>query len=582
MNVPALPQQGAPVASPTPGLVPPALVPIATAEPPPKPVTHDVTIVTTKKRASAKVMGVPPEEFGIERGARSIRDCNYCFHEIVTKTVSQLIAEGYDEEQVNALEDYTGNTEIETLSRDTVDEHYNTVTASNNPASRLVKLTEHYIRLDYEGNGKACLYQVVTAGTQGDILRKDGKEQITPFDAIPFAATCPVPQPHRFFGRSIADLVMPVQREKTALKRGALDNLYLHNNPRVEVSEANAGPNTLDDLLVSRPGGVVRTKTPGGLNWQTVPDITASVYPMLQYLDSELETRTGVSKQTQGIDANALQNQSATAVAQVFSASQMRMKLIARIMAEGVRDIFALLHGTIRKHGQQSETVRLRNQWISVDPRDWKTRDHMTINVGLGAGGKAQQFAQTMALANLQKELLQGGKTNLVGDAQLYNTAAEITRIMGHKNPDRFFSDPNARDPATGAFLHPPAPPPPDPKILALQARAQSDQQQSQADAQLAQLKAQTDAAHQQLRAQSDAQLAAFKAQLDQRMMVIEAALQERADQRAAVLAHQKAVHADAAHRQDMARGALDIIAAAHAHDAKIEQTKTQPVKTDG
>jgi hypothetical protein len=65
----------------------------------------------------------------------------------------------------------------------------------------------------------------------GDILRKDGKEAITPFDVIPFATTTPVPQPHRFFGRSIADLVMPVQREKTALKRGALGNLYLHNNP---------------------------------------------------------------------------------------------------------------------------------------------------------------------------------------------------------------------------------------------------------------------------------------------------------------------------------------------------------------
>jgi hypothetical protein len=108
-------------------------------------------------------------------------------------------------------------------------------------------------------------------------------------------------------------------------------------------------------------------------------DITSSVYPMLQYLDAELETRTGVSKQTQGVDANALQKQSATAVAQVFNASQMRMKLIARIMAEGVRDIFALLHGTIRKHGQQSETVRLRNAWISVDPRSWKTRNDMTI-----------------------------------------------------------------------------------------------------------------------------------------------------------------------------------------------------------
>ena len=363
------------------------------------PITHDVTIVTTRKLAQARVLGVPPEEFGIERGARSIADCNYCFHEVVTRTESQLIAEGFDAEQIRSLGDYTGTTEIETLARDTVGEHFGTTAGGVNSAARLVRITEHYVRMDYEGEGRASLYQVITGGDQGEILRKDGRECVTPFDAIPFATTTPVPVTHRFFGRSIADLVMPVQREKTALKRGALDNLYLHNNPRVEVAESMAGPNTLDDLLVSRPGGVVRTRQPGGLNWQAVPDITTSIYPMLQYLDAELETRTGVSKQAQGLDANALQNQSATAVAQVFSASQMRVKLIARIMAEGVRDIFALLHGTIRKHGQQRQTVRLRNAWVNVDPsrlEDPRRHDHQCRPrrrrqaAGMGQGPRAR------------------------------------------------------------------------------------------------------------------------------------------------------------------------------------------------
>jgi hypothetical protein len=512
-------------------LAPPPASPLAT------PVTHDVTIVTTRKLALARVLGVPPEEFGIERGARNIRDCNYCFHEVVTKTEAQLIAEGFDEEQVKSLNDYTGNTEIETLARDTVQEHLSTTSGGTNSAARLVRITEHYVRMDYEGNGRPCLYQVVTGGDQGEILCKDGKECITPFDVIPFATTTPVPVTHRFFGRSIADLVMPLQREKTALKRGALDNLYLHNNPRVEVSEANAGPNTLDDLLVSRPGGVVRTKSPGGLNWQVVPDITGSIFPMLQYLDAELETRSGLSKQTQGIDANALQNQSATAVAQVFSASQMRIKLIARIMAEGVRDIFALLHGTIRKHGQQQQTVRLRNAWINVDPRNWKTREDMTINVGLGSGGKAQQFAQTMAIANVQKEMLAGGRSNLVGDVQLYNTAAELTKIMGHKNPDQFFNDPSAINPQTGQLLHPPpAPPapPPDPKLVAAQARAQLDQATAAHQAQIAQQKAQNDAIHLQVKAQTEIQLARMKAELDAKVAVLDAHLKVSTEARKA------------------------------------------------
>ncbi|WP_316204908.1 hypothetical protein [Bradyrhizobium sp. SZCCHNS3004] len=534
-------------------------------QPVPAPITHDVTIVTTRKFAQARVMGVPPEEFGIERGARSIRDCNYCFHEVVTKTESQLIGEGFDAEQIRSLSDYTGTTEIETLARDTVDEHLRLSSSATNSAARLVRITEHYVRMDNEGEGRPCLYQVITGGDQAEILRKGGKECVTPFDAIPFAATTPVPMTHRFFGRSIADLVMPLQREKTALKRGALDNLYLHNNPRVEVAEANAGPNTLDDLLVSRPGGVVRTKTSGGLNWQVVPDITTSIYPMLQYIDAELETRTGLSKQAQGIDANALQNQSATAVAQVFSASQMRIKLIARIMAEGVRDIFALLHATIRKHGQQQQTVRLRNSWVSVDPRAWRTRDDMTINVGLGSGGKAQQFAQTMAIANVQKELAMAGKVNLVSDRELYNTAAELTRIMGHKNPSRFFNDPTAINPQTGQLLNPPpAPPqpPPDPKIMAAQAKLQTEQAIAAQRAQLAQQQAQNDMVHQQIKMQAEIELAKIKAGLDAKIALLDAHLKSLAEA-------QKRQQAQAENEMRLAEAALG--AAAEARQTKLQ-----------
>src|SRR3954469_12150548 len=136
-------------------------------------VTHDVTIVTTRKLAQARVMGVPPEEFGIERGARNIRDCNYCFHEVVTKTEGQLIAEGFDAHQIQSLGDYAGTTEIETLARDTADEHFSTTSGGVSAAARLVRITEHYVRMDYDGSGQPALYQVITGGDQGEVLRKD-------------------------------------------------------------------------------------------------------------------------------------------------------------------------------------------------------------------------------------------------------------------------------------------------------------------------------------------------------------------------------------------------------------------------
>ncbi len=484
-------------------------------------ITHDVTLKKTRRFAQARVEGVPPEEFGIERGARTLRDCNYCFHDVI-KSESALIEQGFDAAQIKAITSYTGLTEIETLARDTAQEHLTSVGENANPAGRMIKVTEHYIRMDYEGTGKAQLYQVTTGGDLGDVLRKGGVEHIVPFDAIPFAAMTPVPVTHRFFGRSVADLVLDIQRIKTALMRGMLDNLYLRNHPRVEVAEQFAGANTLDDLLVSRPGGVVRVRQPGGVNWQQVPDVTSSIYPALDYFDTVREMRTGVTRQSQGVDVNALQNQSATAVAQAFSLSQAKMKLIAKILAEtGIRDMFALLHATIRKHGQQTETVRLRNQWVTVDPRTWKTRNDMTINVGLGTGGKAERFAHLMAIVNLQKEAVGAGKANLVDDAKLYNSVSQLTRLLDYKNADLFFNNPGATN-ADGTPKFPPPQPGSDPEMVKAQGQLQLEQAKTQADM-----------TYQQFRMQSEAQLAQRKAELQLQVMQIEASLKERADGRA-------------------------------------------------
>jgi hypothetical protein len=542
--------------------------------PQPKPVTHDVTITTTKKVSQARVMGVPPEEFGIERGARTIPDCNYCFHE-TNQSVSSLISQGYDEKQVKGIASSTNAPSTEDLSRDTVDEE-SPQGDSLNEMARQVRVTEHYIRMDYEGKGQTCIYKVTTAGEGGDILKLDGKDDIEKVDCYPFAAASPVPQPHRFFGRSIADLVMQIQREKTAMKRGALDNMYLHNNPRPEIAESHAGTNTIDDLLVSRHGAPIRTKQPGGLVWQEVPDITGSIYPMLQYLDADLESKTGLSKQTQGIDANALQNQSATAVAQVFSASQLRVKLIARVLAEGVRDMFSLLHGTIRKHGQQQQTVKLRNSWTPIDPRQWKTRQDMTINVGLGTGGKAQQFAQVMALANVQKEMIAGGKAHLVDDQALFNMASELTKIMGYKNPDKFFNDPSAKKPGTEELLHPPVDPPVPEAVQVAQIKAQTDQQalqaKSQVDAQADERKAQietvqaqADMATEQRKLEGEMALAQQKFELERELKLMDFQLKKQMHDEEMQMKREQ-------HQQAMQAGVFKVAAGAEQHDQKMAQ----------
>ncbi len=337
---------------------------------------------------------------------------------------------------------------------------------------------------------------------------------------------------HRIFGRSIADAVMDIQRIKTSLIRSILDNAYLAVNPRCEVGEDGASDNTLDDLLVSRPGGIVRTKRIGSIAWQTVPSIAAAIFPVLEYADATREWRTGVTRQGQGIDANALQNQSATAVNQAFSAAQARMKLIARVFAEtGIKDLFQLLHGVIRKNGSKAATVRLRNQWVQVDPRDWKQRNDMTVNVGLGTGGKSERLAHVMNLIGMQKEALAGGMTNLVTAENLYNSAKEVVKLLDLKDVDKFFTDPKTQ---------PPPQTPPDPKIIQIQAQTQLEQQ-----------KQQTDAAHQQMKTQADIALAERKFQLESELL------------------RQQAMFKEHSHRIDMAAKVVGAASKAHGQNGE-------------
>jgi hypothetical protein len=261
----------------------------------------------------------------------------------------------------------------------------------------------------------------------------------------------------------------------------------------------------------------VRTRQPGGINWQEVPDITGSVYPALQYMDATREWRTGLSRQGQGVDPNALQNQVATIANQMFSATQAKIKLIARIFAEtGIRDLFWLLHATIRKHGRTPDLVRLKSQWVTVDPRDWQNREDMTIAVGLGTGSKAEQLAHLQLIINAQKEAVLGGLP-IVSAKNFYNSAKELTKLAGHKNADLFFTPPGGpagpHDPASA-----PLKPPPDPKQAQMQ-------QQVAAQAQAQQQKIAADQAHEQARLQAELALQQMRFDIDARLKLLDAHL---------------------------------------------------------
>lgn len=417
----------------------------------PKPKLHNVVIRRTEKNGKVKIENVPPEEFLIERTAKSIEDANFVAHRTL-KTRSELIEMGYDKETVYdlpATQMVLYNNERLTRFGD-IDEYPFDQTPDSSTES--VELYECYLKVDYDGDGIAELRKVTVAGDSGyQVLDNQA------VDFVPFCSLTPIPMPHRFYGRSVAELVEDVQLVKSTVMRQLLDNMYLTNNNRVAIMD---GMVNLDDLLTSRPGGVVRTKQPPSQVMMPMQSQTISqqAFPMLEYLDTVRETRTGVTRYSQGLDADSL-NKTATGINTLTSQTQMRMELIARIFAEtGVKDLFKRIFELTVKYQDKERVIQLNNQFVPVRPTEWKNRYNISITVGLGSGSKDQQLVilNSILEKQLQAFQLQGGKEYpMVSLKNIYNTLSKMIENAGLKNVDNYFVNPDM-----GMQMVQPTPPP--------------------------------------------------------------------------------------------------------------------------
>ena len=414
---------------------------------------YNCKIKRIKKQGKIKIESVPPEEFLIDRTAKSIDDAEFVSHKVLM-TRSEIIEMGFDEEEVMQLPtssvDIYNNEEI--VRQRNIDEY--PVDTPTDKSTEKVLVYESYIRYDADGDGIAELRKIISAGDDGYTVLEN-----MPCDNIPFVTITPIPMPHRFYGRSISELVEDIQLMKSTVMRQLLDNMYLTNNNRVAIMD---GMVNMDDLLTTRPGGVVRTKQPPSQVMQPLQaqPISQQAFPLLSYLDSVREVRTGITKQVQGLDPDTLSAKTATGVNALMTQTQMRSELIARIFAEtGVKDLFRKIFELMVKYQDKERVVMLNNQYVPVKPTEWKDKFNINIVVGLGTGSKEQQILllNNILERQIQAFSLQGGKEMpMVTLKNMYNTLSKIIENAGLKNVESYFVDPDLGK----QMMQPPAPPP--------------------------------------------------------------------------------------------------------------------------
>ena len=393
---------------------------------------HDVKISRTVPDGDITVVSVPPEEFFVDRNARSVDDFYVIGHR-TDLTVGDLLAMGYELDELSGAQGTLSTIEAEAEFERrgyAVDQDED---ENVDPTSKKVVVTEAYMKMDIEGTGIPQLYQFILAGAGYKMLSYEMA------DEVPFAIFEVDPEPHAFFGRSVVDLVMDDQDAATSMLRGVLDNTALTNNPGLQVIE---GQVAVDDLLNNEIGRIVRVKQAGAVQEMAVPFTAGQTLPALQYFDMLVDNKTGVSKAAQGLDPDVLQSATATAVAATMEGAAGQVEVMARNLAEGgMRRLFKLIVNAIVKNTDKEEIIRLNNQFVPVDPRVWNTDMDLAVNVGLGTGRENEKAAVLREVMQTQMGIWQqyGPNNGLVTMTQIRNTQADILAAAGIRNADRYF-----------------------------------------------------------------------------------------------------------------------------------------------
>lgn len=453
---------------------------------------HDLKISRSTERGDMCIESVPPEEFFVDRGAKRIEDSYVVAHRTQMR-VSDVVAMGFDFEEVSEL---TGLSTADTTANEEEFERrgYDTAYTQENvqdPSMRLVAITEAYMKIDVDGTGVAQMQRCIMGGDDYQLL------SVEPCSEVPFAVFEIDPEPHTFFGRSIADLLMNEQDASTMMLRGVLDNVALTNSPQREIVD---GQVNIDDLLNNEIGGIVRTKAPGMVRDLAVPFVAGQTLVAIQYMDAEIESKTGVTKASSGLNPDAMQSTTAAAVNATIQAAAGQVEVMARNLAEGgMRRLFKLMLKLMVENVDEAVMMRMAGgQYQPVDPRYWNAKMDVTANVGLGTGREDQRSAALAQALQLQMQVYQGyGPGNgLVTMTNIRNTLADMLAVQGVRNADRYFA------------------PMDEQREQQLQQQAQQQQQQppvdqqAQAIIQAEQIKAQANKEVQMLKLQIDAQKA--------------------------------------------------------------------------
>lgn len=487
-----------------------------------------------------RVMAVPIEDFGIHPDAMTVNDAAIMYHKFRMRR-SDLVSMGYDKDIVDGLspEQFSEFDDPAHLPREINEVTRNGRFNSRDPAMEFITVYRCFVRTDFDQDGIAELREVhyVDTGDQ-QVLFNDYADE--PRFAIIVAERVP----HSTRGVSIFEDVEELQRLKTVLSRQALDNTYQHNNPQPAYQDGAI----INSSAVSSPQYGEPVKVAAGydvqaaLQWRITPFVADKTAMMIDRVDADIASRTGITSGSAMLNPDALQDVREQGVQMISDQASAQAWCMITDLSEGLKPLFRGLLKLVIQFQDKPKSFRVNNQWMEYDPRSWNADMDCSVNIGLGTGTKERDMQALQIIAQGQEKILTGfGPNNaMVTSDNLYNLADQMTRAAGLKDVDKFFTKPQPGQPLT------PPQQGPSPEQQKMQMQMQMDQQKMQAEH-----------TREQDRMQVDLQVKAAEAQKNMQMAQVEAANKQADRDQQMQLAREKMANENQLAREKMQQDLL-------------------------
>lgn len=444
---------------------------------------------TTKPRLNFEA--TPPEQVLVDSSLHSqdMDDADFICHRL-PRTYTWLANNGYSQDKLDNIgqgEDYSFDDE--TTSRLYFEDEDPDAGDEQDDAMRQFWVHECYVKVDADGDGIAEGRRIIMIG---DTIFENEE-----MDYQPFVSMSAILMSHKHTGLSLADLVKDIQLINSTLWRQLLDNTYRLNIRRKYVGEgALAEDGVTIDALLDTTAEFIPCRDPSMIREEVVQPIINDLLPVIMGISEQTQLRSGVAPSV-ALDPAVLQQATAGAVGMALDQASQRVEMITRVFAEtGFKRVMRKAHRLNREYMDHELQLKLGDEWVDVNPSDWRDRTTVTVNVGLGFNDKAAKIQLLAQVLEYQKQALGLG---MATPENVYSTLTDMIEAAGLGDVSKYFADPAKAAPQE---------PQPDPAMELVKGQLEVEQGKLQQAAQKNQLDSQ--------KAQMDLQEKIAKFQRDQ------------------------------------------------------------------